>query len=287
MDLDQLVRFVAARSGVARRADLVRAGFGASMIRRAHEAGVLQRFAHGCYGLPGVSPDAVAAVRVAGATTCVSALRALRLPLVAAPAEPHVVVPTGRGAPRRGLLPAGTVLHWGIVPADRVPDAAQSLAHATRCLPLRELVAPLDAALARGVVDEASLAGARRWSRRREFDAAIRLADARSGSIQETFVRVALVQAGLDVVPQVAIPGVGRVDLLVEGRVVVETDGFAYHGDRRAFREDRRRDRELELRGYPVLRYTYEDAVFATGRVVEQVARLVDLTSPLVRQPAR
>lgn len=44
-------------------------------------------------------------------------------------------------------------------------------------------------------------------------------------------------------------------------RLVVETDGWAYHGSRAAFESDRRRDRELQARGYVVLRFTYREVI--------------------------
>jgi very-short-patch-repair endonuclease len=39
-------------------------------------------------------------------------------------------------------------------------------------------------------------------------------------------------------------------------RLVVEFDGFGFHGDRRAFERDRERDRRLALLGYQVIRVT-------------------------------
>ena len=38
-------------------------------------------------------------------------------------------------------------------------------------------------------------------------------------------------------------------------RLIVELDGFEYHSSREAFEADRRRDRDLQLRGYDVLRF--------------------------------
>ncbi len=49
-----------------------------------------------------------------------------------------------------------------------------------------------------------------------------------------------------------------QVDCLWPGRVVVELDGFAAHGTRIAFREDRARDRRLRVAGYGVMRITPE-----------------------------
>ena len=76
------------------------------------------------------------------------------------------------------------------------------------------------------------------------------------------------------------IPMVGEVDLVVAGRVVVELDGLAYHSGRREFREDRRRDRELALQGYVVLRFTAED-------VLEDLVRLVATVRAALAAPRR
>ena len=49
-----------------------------------------------------------------------------------------------------------------------------------------------------------------------------------------------------------------QVDCLWPGKVVVELDGFAGHGTRTAFREDRARDRKLRVSGYGVIRIAPE-----------------------------
>jgi very-short-patch-repair endonuclease len=40
-------------------------------------------------------------------------------------------------------------------------------------------------------------------------------------------------------------------------RVIAETDGWAFHGDRAAFERDRRRDADLQARGFVVMRFTW------------------------------
>jgi very-short-patch-repair endonuclease len=46
-----------------------------------------------------------------------------------------------------------------------------------------------------------------------------------------------------------------RVDFLINEDLVVEIDGHAFHGDKRAFEVDRLRDQELILRGLRVIRF--------------------------------
>ena len=117
------------------------------------------------------------------------------------------------------------------------------------------------------------------------FDRLLRSADGRSQSLPETFARLALRGAGFAVDPQELIAGVGHVDLLVEDLAVVEIDGFAYHGDRAQFREDRRRDRALQLLGVPVLRFTYEDTVYGGDRLVAEVDSLLSQLRRAGRPP--
>jgi very-short-patch-repair endonuclease len=70
---------------------------------------------------------------------------------------------------------------------------------------------------------------------------------------------------------QPSFDGVGDVDLLVEGWVVIECDGYEYHSGRAEFAKDRRRDRILHAGGLVVLRFTYVDIVTDPGCVVRAV----------------
>ena len=67
-----------------------------------------------------------------------------------------------------------------------------------------------------------------------------------------------LEEAGLNVELQVQIPGMGHLDLLVDGLLGIEADGYAHHASRDAYREDRRRWNVTVVRGVPTLRVTYE-----------------------------
>ncbi len=69
---------------------------------------------------------------------------------------------------------------------------------------------------------------------------------------------------------------VGRfeVDLLwARERLVVEVDGYAFHGGRQAFERDRERDAELQLAGHRVLRVTWRQITDEPHRVVARLAR--------------
>ena len=66
------------------------------------------------------------------------------------------------------------------------------------------------------------------------------------------------------------------VDALWRGpRIVVEVDGFAAHGHRRAFESDRRRDLDLRDAGWIVARFSYRQLTDEPERVVAHLARLL------------
>jgi very-short-patch-repair endonuclease len=66
------------------------------------------------------------------------------------------------------------------------------------------------------------------------------------------------------------------VDLLwLAGKVIVEIDGYHYHGDRDAFREDRNRDYELLISGYIVLRLTHDEVISDIEIAIEKIRDVV------------
>ncbi len=74
----------------------------------------------------------------------------------------------------------------------------------------------------------------------------------------ETIVRLLLRGRRVRHRTQVSIDGVGRVDVLVGDRLVIEIDGAGFHTGPE-FERDRRRDFELVMRGgYLVLRLSYD-----------------------------
>ncbi|WP_291040750.1 DUF559 domain-containing protein [Herbiconiux sp.] len=100
-------------------------------------------------------------------------------------------------------------------------------------------------------------------------------ADPRAESGLETHVRLLLRSVGIGVQLQVRISGVGRVDLVVGERLVIETDGREWHSDARSFADDKRRDLALVERGYLVLRLSYAQVMFEPELVLDVVRGLV------------
>ncbi|NIZ90498.1 DUF559 domain-containing protein [Kineococcus rubinsiae] len=259
------------RGGSARWSDLGRDVARGTLLRAVRD-GRVERPGRGVFALPGADPGQLAALRVGGVLSCHSAAAARGWALLRPPAAVHLEVAAGS---RRTLR--GAVLHrsGSALSAGGATDLRGTVVGAVRCLPLVEAVVLLDGLLRDGVLDPDDLdlvaAGLpRRFPHRRAFA----LVDARAESVLESAVRVACVLAGLRVASQVRLAGVGRTDLLVEGWLVVETDGREHHAA--TFQEDRRRDARTAQLGGLTLRFTHADVVHRleeTVQLITEVAR--------------
>lgn len=66
------------------------------------------------------------------------------------------------------------------------------------------------------------------------------------------------------------------VDLLwADGRIVIEVDGYRHHGNQFAFIEDRKRDYELLISGYNVLRLPHEEVITDVEIALEKIRDVV------------
>lgn len=267
------------RGGAARWSDVV-AATSVEALGMAVEARSVLRVPGGVYAVPGTAPEIVAAAVHRGRLTCVSAASRLGLAVLHRPPVPHLAVPRSRGTSPsavREAVPAR--LHRGDVPYGRTGDVADvlvpvvhALVRVLLCQPAPHALVTVDSALHQGLATKLQIRAALPRTVPSRVVTVLRQANGRSRSPTETLARLALSSAGLRTQAGVPVPGVGEVDLVVEGAVVVELDGFAYHSDRRQFREDRRRDRELVAQGFSVVRFTFEDVV-ATPELVVLVVK--------------
>lgn len=58
-------------------------------------------------------------------------------------------------------------------------------------------------------------------------------------------------------------------------RLIVETDSWRHHGDRRAFERDRAKDAALQSLGFRVLRFTFRQVVRDRSAVVAALRSLL------------
>lgn len=256
--------------GAARRPALTRLGIADAELRRAVRAGVLQPV-RGLYALPSAPADYVSLLQRRQLLTCVSAAPFYGLWAIGPVGSNHV-------HHRRGETVAGETPHGGLLfaPQPHRPVAALGdvLIHALRCLPFRESLVMVECAVGRGemTVDflRQRLPGRRNGRARHVLEWVDRGAE----SLLETLARTCFRQAGITVEPQVYIDGVGYVDLLLEGRLIVELDG-RHHGDWAQLKKDQRRNNVSVVRGYSVLRYYYDDVVHRPAQMMAEVSAVL------------
>ncbi|XAS67227.1 DUF559 domain-containing protein [Micrococcaceae bacterium Sec5.7] len=261
--------------GAARRPTLARLGVDDAALRRAVRRGVLQggvlQPERGLYTLATAAPGDIALLSRRQLLTCVSAAPFYGLWVVDPSGPRHV-------HHRREDQGYGDVHHGGLLlppHANRpVASLGDVLVHALRCRPFHESLVMVECAVARGdmTVDflRERLPGKRNGRALEVLDWVDRGAD----SLLETLARTYFRKAGLHVDTQVYLDGVGYVDLLVEGWLIVELDG-RQHGNWTQVKKDHRRNNESAVQGFTSLRYYYQDVIDTPEEMVAQVLAVI------------
>lgn len=241
--------------GVWSAGDLEAAGMRHRSIAELMRAGTLHRAGHGWYATSSTPAAVTTALRRGARLTCVSAaaVHGLWTPPFG---KVHVAQRRGGGRRSRDVVHEHrpVVRTW---PDDEpVLPLDTALVHAGTCLPGESVAVLLESALERGVLDRAAVVDIldRIPVRIRRQLTGLRI-DAGSGS--ETRVRRYLERRGVSVRAQVQIRGVGRVDLLVGDRLIIECDSRAFHDSADAYETDRERDVRAIAAGYAVVRLTW------------------------------
>lgn len=257
--------------GVVSTKILRSAGYSHRDIRQLQLSGdLVENLRPGWWSLRGADPEVVSAVRAGGVMTCVSALAWFGVYRPFGDDDLHVRASRGRTGPAakvRNCSPGR-----GPAPVIAVDDPLLAVGAAVRCLDVENAVAVLDSMIRTGIATADDLS--------RRLDGSARGRDllrrcdwADSGT--ESLVRVRLRAHNLRVRTQVSIDGVGRVDLVVGERLVIEIDSKAHHTDLAHYREDRRRDRRLAELGYREIRVTWEEVMFGWQEVERQILAIV------------
>lgn len=259
--------------GIATVQQLRARGYTKQTLRLAVETGMLIRVKRGWYAEPAAPEQLVHAVRVGGRLSCISA--AAWFGWSAPPSgRIHVAIPPNAGRLRdvenRRLHPPAidredAVLHWddrcamprgGNLEPLLVVDRRTAVRHIVGCQHPEVAGAVLDSVLHR---EPTSGRRVRAWLDGLPLAQTSALPRLESGceSYLESIGRIRLEAAGLIGVHQVQIAGVGRVDQMIDGWLVIEWDGREFHDNTDAHEQDRWRDAQLAIRGYRVLRFTY------------------------------
>lgn len=267
---------LASRGGAARREGLRADGLTDRELDRAVRAGTVHRVGRGGYALPGADPALVAAVAVSGVVSHASAARLHGLDLP--PGMPKLLdVTVPRGCSPRW---PGTRIHRAaLAPGEygtRIPvtSLTRTLTDCGRTLPFADAVLILDSAVRQCQVTLERLRVLARTARgpgTAKLRRAVAHVDALAGSVLESRARLLVDLLTCDVQSQVYVEGVGRVDLLLNGWLVVEPDGYEFHRDRAEYRNDRRRGNLLVVGRYVVLRFSWEDVFFHPHLMLAQI----------------
>jgi len=255
--------------GIAQRQELLSRGITGGQLTGAVASGTIIRVRKGWYALPDSDSQLIRATRVGGRLGCISAARHYGW---ATPESPGLHVRLAENASRlrspenrrqrmHGGASVGLVLHWGapLDPGDRtrlVTSRRETVLQIAHCQSPELAVAAYDSFLHTDPIGSGELD---RWLEElpdhilQPLEACSRLCH----SFLESIGRIRLAREGIRGRHQVPIPGVGYVDLLIEGWLVIEWDGLEHHDNGPAHDEDCRRDAVLASLGYVCLRFTY------------------------------
>ena len=241
--------------GITSFAGLRAAGLSRRGVERAVAAGRLVKVAHGLYAEDDVCPRRRSAAAHGGGLACVSAARHLGLWILSPEADLHVGLPAHAHA--RGHDGCRCTSHWDEGAAGfGIPPLPSVLRQILRCRGVEEFFVALESARRLRLLSRAGLA----WLRVRVGASgreAIDLSRGDADSGLESLVRWRLRHAGLRIRTQVSIVSVGRVDLLIGDRLVVEVDGASNHESIPHRHKDLVRDAHAAMWGYITLRFDY------------------------------
>ncbi len=279
MDLESALRFC---GGAARADRLLEIGVSASALRAGRRAGLV--VSRGTFALPEAHPVLATAVRLGGVASHGSAAALHGWGTWREDPTIHVTVPSGSRLHEPGVrIHRAGLLRTDVDTFRPLTSPLRTVVDCARTMRLVDAVIVLDAAVHSGRVKLGSLraaADAARGFGSAALRQAVAFVDELAASPMESVLRVLVSVLNCEVRSQVHIPGVGDVDLVLDGWLALEADGFAFHSDRRAYRKDRERANELVGQRYVLLRFTWEDLDRRRGWVLDQIANVLAAGPP-------
>lgn len=287
--------------GVVSARQLRQAGVPRGLVRQRLRTGLMLRVARGVYAvgpIRGPHSDLWTALLLGGESATLSYRTAASLmgfePRKAGARTIHVSVPVSHMKTRSGMrfhralrLPPREVTTTNGLPTT---TCARTLLDLSRGVPIRrleDLVARADRMGLLSLDDLQDILGDHPG-----HPGTARLRDLLGRGHELAFTRselesrfLALVRSGGLTEPSTNVRVAGfEVDFVwSRAALVVEVDGFRFHGNRRSFEKDRRRDAILVSSGFRVLRFTWHAVVHRPGTVLVRIAE----TLALVRAETR
>jgi very-short-patch-repair endonuclease len=258
-------------------AQLLAAGHTRASLRKDVGRGALLPIRRAHYALPSAPIDLVRAVRLGGRAASTTASRHWglwtppdgRLHVRLPPNAARLRDPDSGGPFRRR---DDVALHWGgggIGEVDpSVEGLPRSIISSARHEPHWHTIATLDSALHRRHITAAELRTALSGCNA-QLARCLRRVDAKAESGTESVARVRLADAGIAAATQVWVTRKLRVDLLIDGWLVIEIDSREAHGSADQSSRDYRRDAELLLRDLGVLHFDYGQVMFGWESVLD------------------
>ncbi len=268
--MPQLRTILAARDGIARGTELATYGWSRKRLSAAVHQQAIIRVRPGVFASRDAHEDVVIAAAHGGAVTCARALRLHRVWVLDVQDE-HVHVWLGQGNRAHTHSGCHCVPHYrpgrlllGIAPLE------DALVHAFACHGSEFFFVAFESAWNLRLLS----ASARQRIRTALPRDARWLVDFARGDAQsglESLLRLRLHLLGIAVQPQVEIGGVGRVDMVIEGCLILEADGRANHESAPKRHRDLVRDAAASQRGYETLRFDYAQIVHEWDAVVAAI----------------
>lgn len=245
--------------GIARGSTLQGLGFTRQSLAAQVKRGTIERVRGGVFATASLSADVRTAIEHGGTLTCASVLRRHKIWVLPAVEGPHVWLEPKQHALRHPFCICVSHYYSGKPPLGSA-TIETALLHLRRCAGDEAFFAAFESALRLGKITRstrmrirAGLPRTARWL--------IDLARSDADSGLESLLRLRLHLLGIRLDCQVKIDGVGRVDFVIAGRLILEADGEDNHGKPEHRHRDRVRDAATSALGYETLRFDYAQIV--------------------------
>lgn len=237
-------------------------------LRTALAQGEVVRVGHGRFALPTADEGLKAAARLSGVASHLSAAAHHGWKLAHRPERPSVIVPRNRKLPAHRR--SGVDVRWRDLAEHEwhglVTEPHRTVIDCAKDLPFPDALAVADSALRSRAVDPDRLEQLALLLPSNGRTQALRVVAEASplaaNPFESALRAIALDVPGLDLRPQVWIQErgfSGRPDLVDrDRRLVVEAESFEFHGRRKALHRDCERYNALVLRGWTVVRFSWE-----------------------------
>ncbi|MGP6175788.1 DUF559 domain-containing protein [Microbacterium sp. A196] len=250
---------IARLGGIVRGVRLQEFGVTRHQLAIAVDAGEIRRLRPGTFASPDAHPAEVNAAMHGGALTCSAGLRQHGVWVLAAVGSAHVWV--GRRGRVHPHARCSCVSHFFRgTPPFGLAEVEDSLVHLYRCEGAESFFASFESAwqlrlLSKPARDRvrAALPASARWL--------VDFARPDAGSGLESILRLRLHLIGIALECQVQIVGVGRVDFVADGRLIIEVDGRENHDGPLMRHKDLMRDAAASAIGYETLHFDYAQVI--------------------------